>query len=83
MGSRFRPEPAQRTTICGDLCFLRTGASRNGIPKTSRKAFAHHSTPIPPEVTGHEAGVCIQLSKGTDHGVSLALLLEGIDLALE
>lgn len=26
---------------------------------------------------------CIQLSKGTDHEMSLALLLEGIDLALE
>lgn len=44
--------------------------------------FVHHSFPIPPQVTGQKAGACIQLSKGTDHDKSLALLLEGISLAL-
>lgn len=69
-------------TICRDLLSLRTGTSRNDITKTSREAFVHHSFPIPPQAIGQKAGVCTQLSKGTDH-MSLALLLEGIDLALE
>lgn len=67
------------------LSFFKDSSLRNDItcPKTSGKAFVHHSFPIPPQVAGEKAGVCTQLSKGTDYDMSLALLLEGIALALQ
>lgn len=76
------PQYLHKGQLFGEIYFL-LGQEPLGMVSPKNPAFVRQSFPIPPQVTGQKAGVCTQLSKGTDHDVSLALLLEGIDLALE